>query len=365
MKVLLVSTVKLTRNGVTSVIAQYHRALSKCVLFDLVSVETATDELKNEIDVNKGRVFLLKTRRKNPVKYFFQIVKICKEGKYDIIHIHGNSYTMAIELLAAYLCKIPVRIAHGHASACKYGRLSRLMSTLFFKLCNCNLACSQKAGDFLYKGEEFTIIANAFDTEQYRFDRYKREQARNIFNVKENTTVIGYVAVFAPVKNHVFLVDVFCDYLKYCSDSLLVLIGTGVEIERIKAYTKKVGVYEKVLFLGERGDVDVLLNGFDFVLFPSLSEGLGISILEAEANGIPIIANKNGISKTVKVNENFRFLPVDNPIDWVECLKKMPKERDSEGDKHVSDAGFDIGKQAGLLYKLYEEQYEKYRLQNL
>ena len=90
-------------------------------------------------------------------------------------------------------------------------------------------------------------------------------------------------------KNHEFLVKCFADFAKTNDDVVLVLIGNGELQEKIKAMAKEYGIETKVKFLGLREDIPQLLQAMDLFLFPSLFEGLPVTLVEAQAAGLPCV----------------------------------------------------------------------------
>lgn len=351
MKVLAVCTVRLMKNGISTVISQYYEYLKDRTDFDIVCLNEADPDTVQRIESSGGKVFVLRERRQRPVSYVRALARICRDGGYDIVHIHGNSSSVLLELLAAR--RAGARIVHAHAATSAHPLLNRLLRPAVSLLADRRLACSDRAGRFLYGGRRFTVLPNAFDTESFEFDAQKRADYRKALSLRDDDFVVGCVAVFSEVKNHTFLIDTFCEYCRYNSSARLLLAGDGRLYQEIRKYALSKPFGDKIIFLGVRNDVSGLLNCFDQVLFPSKSEGLGISLLEAQANGLPVIANKEGISEAVKINPNFLFLPADDPRRWALQLFRHPGKRISGGAENVRRAGYDINCQGEKLYRVY------------
>ncbi len=354
MRILVLSTVRMKHNGIATVILQYYNQLKNVVHFDFVCLNEIADDIRDELESSGSKVYVLKGRNKTPIKYINSIKKICKKNKYDIAHIHGNSETMAFELLGCYLGGIKNRIVHVHATNPTHKTLARFLRPCFLCLYNYAFACSKATGDYLYKKKKYNVLPNAFKVDDFSYSKEYREKCRNELNINDDTNVIGYIAVMNKNKNHLFLLDVFKEYLGINNNAILLLIGTGSEFDHISNYAKHLEIDSKVIMLGERSDVNVWINAIDYIVFPSLSEGFGISLLEAEANGIPIIANQNGIIKAVKLNNNFIFSPLDDHKQWAKTLESLPRTRDPNGCINVKNAGYDIKEQAIRLYKFYQ-----------
>lgn len=352
-RVLIVNTVPYMKNGISSVIFQYYAGLasSKCQ-FDFVGINDIPLNERKKIESNDGKIFVLPMRNRNPLKYIIGLMKICKSGGYDVIHAHGNSSTLLFEMLAAYLGGVTCRVAHGHSVSCNNHALDRLLKPFFLRSYTVALSCSTEAGKFLFRNRPFTVCVNAFDVESFCFSEESREKSRSEFGLNDKC-VIGYVATLSQSKNHIFLLDVFMRYKAINDRAVLLLVGEGPYRERIEEEIQKRNLSESVLLLGERNDIPNLINAFDLVAFPSKFEGLGIALLEAQANGLGVIASKDVIPERVKVNDNFAFVSLDEPEKWLEKMVSMDIRRDKRGCENIKKAGFDIAYQADVLLEIY------------
>ena len=136
----------------------------------------------------------------------------------------------------------------------------------------------------------------------------------------ENNFVIGNVGRLHFQKNQTFILDIFKEFLKKCNNAKLVLVGEGKDEIKLKQKASLLGIENKCLFVGKQNNVEQWLSAFDIFLFPSLFEGLPISLLEAQANGIPILTSSN-ISKEVKINDNCIYYSLkESSINWANKL---------------------------------------------
>ena len=196
---------------------------------------------------------------------------------------------------------------------------SRVIGDFFF-------ACSSIAGKkafgrrFLKKG---FIINNAFEQEKFSFNADKRKEIRTSLGIDEKT-VIGHVGNMTPPKNHMFLLDVFCEYLKYNSDSVLLLVGTGYLKKEIIKKSNELGFGDRVIMIGLVDNVQDYLSAMDFFVFPSRFEGLGIAFVEAQINGLKCIVSKN-VPQEANINgKNNAFLSIKrSPKIWAKKLDEL------------------------------------------
>lgn len=355
MKILVVNTVPYKKNGITRVIESYYQQMQMPEFeMDFAGITDVTPEIKSEIQIRGGKSFVLSERNRNPLKYIFHLVKICKAGRYDILDIHGNSSSMIIEMIAGILAGIHNRIAHGHSVHSNNMFLHRLLRPILNCTCTYRIACTEAAGNFLFGRKEFCVFKNPIDVSKFAYSQEDRVFYRKALDI-ENDLVFGYVATLTESKNHLFLIQVIKELIVRQPNIKVVLVGKGNEEESIRKAAKEYAVEARVIFLGERSDVSRLMNAFDFVLFPSKFEGLGISAIEAQANGLPVLAASDGIDKSIKINPNFHFLPLGNAKQWAQEVMKMSWARYEDGNQAVFAAGYDIASQAESIRDIYRK----------
>ena len=121
-----------------------------------------------------------------------------------------------------------------------------------------------------------------------------KKTIRNKLGIKSNSRVIGHVGRFSEQKNHPFIIDVFSEILKIDSSIRLLLIGDGENLLDIKKLALRKDIEDKIIFTGLRHDIaELMLGAMDIFLVPSLWEGLGLVIIEAQAAGLPCILSDN------------------------------------------------------------------------
>ena len=150
--------------------------------------------------------------------------------------------------------------------------------------------------------------------------------------------------------------NLFAEYIKKDSNSVLVLIGDGELKEQIKKQSIKLSIEDKLEMLGNRNDVSQLLNACDCFLLPSLFEGLPVVAIESQANGLPIIM-ADTITKECKISNIATYLPLSPVGDWIEAIHKLtntPQNREIY-NKIIAEADYDIETEASKLLKKYQE----------
>lgn len=289
------------------------------------------------------------------LKHFFN-----EHKEYKVIHSHLNALSTLV-LYYAKKAKIPVRIAHSHNiylhGSPKYAMRITSRFLLRFQYTHA-FACSKQAGQWLFGlNRDFKIIRNAPDLEKFAFNQVKRIKSKEALGLKGGL-VVGHVGNFRPQKNHDFLIDVFSEIHKQNPDSHLLLVGTGTLEKKILEKAENMGLVPHVSFLGTRTDVNDLYQAMDIFLFPSIWEGFGMVIIEAQASGLPCVVS-TAISEEAFATDSIIALSLDKPKDmWASTVLDMAKIPRRNLAPQLVQAGFDIHEITAELQDFYLAMYE-------
>lgn len=211
----------------------------------------------------------------------------------------------------------------------------------------------------MFGGNAYTVLNNAIDAEKYRYDCQIRNQVRDELKISKSDFVIGHVGRFNPQKNHPFLIDVFKSVHDKNRNSKLLLVGTGNGQRNIREKVDGLGLSDSVFFLGNRGDVNRILQAIDVFLFPSLYEGLPLSIIEAQAAGLPCIIS-DSVPSECRVTDLAESLDLNLPIDeWANVvLEKQGTIRKNTIDD-IKKSGFDVKQNVVKLEEFYLNSVEE------
>lgn len=280
---------------------------------------------------------------------------------YDIVHMHSSSKNYMV-LKKAKKYGIKTRIAHSHNIDFQTSNIIKKFIGNLFKI---NLkkyatdyyACSKLAGEWLFgkkivKSDNFKIINNAIDCTKFKYNEQVRKQIRDELKINENELVLGNVGRFSEQKNHEFLIDLFMKVYSEKKNSKLLLIGTGEKEEQIKEKVKKLNIENSVIFVGFSKKVSDYMNAMDIFVFPSKFEGLGIVLIEAQANGLHCLASEGVIPNEAKVTNLLEFINLNNIENWKERILNMPLERKNV-QFEIENHGYSINKMVKKLEQLY------------
>lgn len=290
-------------------------------------------------------------------RWWNQFLSTHKE--YKILHGHINS-SAAIYLSIAKKYGLHT-IVHSHATRIterSFRSFIFLVSSFPVRyFADSFMACSLQAGiDRFGKGvvnsDRFMFLPNGIDCKKYSYSEDVRSRIRQNYNLKENDFVIGHIGRFTYAKNHSFLLDVFYEYQKN-NNAILMLLGTGELENEIKAKIETLGIENKVLMIGVKPNVYEYLQAMDCFVFPSLFEGLGIALVEAQAAGLPCIVSK-AIQKEADIGANLLcYLDLGDIALWVECIKNSRTIERRDTSKMVQKAGFSIEHSSKMLSNMY------------
>ena len=298
------------------------------------------------------------------VKRILFLRKFFKQTKntYDVAHINATSQGAGlISYMAKKYGKIKKVIFHSHMGGNdnKPSIVDKIGSKMMFKNTDKFVSCSDDAGVFMFGKEfcenhEFEVLNNSVDTQKFDFYPEKRKQMRKELNLSNKDFAIIHVGRFAPQKNHKKLISIFDAYLKINPNAKLFLIGDGDLLNETKEQVKSLNIESKVIFLGLINNVQDYLQAADLFLFPSVHEGLGIVLVEAQCSGLPVVAS-NTVPKLASLCDDiFKFVNLDaDDVVWANEIKSFEKVKRISKKENLKNLGFDKITAAEIVEKIY------------
>lgn len=281
--------------------------------------------------------------------------KVIKENQYEIVHIHQNSASIAMDAIVAKSCGVKTIIGHSHNTSCNVLWQHYLFKPVVNRVLSHRFACSTEAGEWVFgKRQGVVVCNNAIDVEKYHYHTAIRDQYRKILGV-DNAYVIGYVGRLHEQKNLFRFLDICASAKKKKQNISVVLVGEGPLENALRAYAEQLGIEEETCFLGRRDDVASIMMAFDVFLFPSSYEGLGLVAVEAQASGLScVVSDKvpapNLTGHEVKLDLN------ENDDIWSDTVIQIESLLDrEEAGKYITAGGYDIRAEAKKLQQFYME----------
>ena len=225
------------------------------------------------------------------------------------------------------------------------------------------MCCSEHAGRWLFGDKEYDkgnvyLLNNAIDIEKFKYDERLRANKREELGIDDDTLVIGHIGRFVEQKNHRFLIDIFNEIHQKNKNSILLLVGQGPLMKEIKEKVEKLNLSRCVKFLGQRNDANQLYNAMDVFLFLSLYEGLGMVLIEAQANGLPCLASSE-VPQTAKITNIIDFIDLKEDKNiWVEKILNTHSSRRLDFFQKAVNGKYDIHCEAKKLEDKYLEFYK-------
>lgn len=355
------------RGGAETMVMNYYRHIDRTkVQFDFLVHREQRGAYDDEIERMGGRIYRMCpvypqnfSRYKRDLRTFFRA-----HPEYKIIHSHMSELGY-FAFREAERQGVPVRICHAHNAP--HGFDAKMIIRTYFKkrmmpYLTHLFMCGEESGKWLY-GEKnktrFIMLNNAIDAAVYSFDASKREKMRSQLGLADEL-VIGHVGRFNPQKNHPFLLNIFAALLKKEPNAVLLLVGGGADMPKIQAKAQELGIAERVRFLGVRSDVADLMQAMDVFVFPSLYEGLPVTMVEAQASGLPCIISDKVPPECILTDGLVNIMPLSaNPEAWAEKILSMRAVPRTDRHEEIAAHGFDITTEAVKLQEFYIKSVEK------
>ena len=302
----------------------------------------------------------------NRAKVRLDIQTILKKKKYDVLHVNSSAVGFtSLVLTEGARFEVPVRISHSHG---------KNINSIFKRIClwpykkyNKHLAtkyasCSIDAGEYLFgkgiqKNPRWHFVPNTIDVRKFAYNFTNRKKRRCELGLRDETVLLGAVGMLTQIKNHQFMVEIVKTLKEQGEDVKLLIIGEGEERENLEKLISSYGLKDDVILYGVTHDVNEWLSAFDFYMMTSLTEGLPISAVEAQANGL-ICLLSDRIPNDVDITLSVYHLPIDQGVDsWVKMIKDTKRktgEERAEGEKNIVDSGFDNASAVQTIEKLYD-----------
>ena len=292
---------------------EYHKNFdNKNIIFDYVLRKGGEDfKFKSEID-NRSKLYYLTPIQSNWFKFIKELRNILKSNGYKYVHLH-LSYANIFGIIASMGSGVKI-ISHNHSTYKPKNFILSFLRILILKpiinlFSDQTLACSIQAGNEMFY--KYKVIPNSINYEKFSFSQDHRDKIRTQFNISDDTFLIGHVGHFMLIKNH----DFFINLLKEINPNLkikilLVGIDLGTKLDFIKK-AKNNNLFDYFIIHDYSNKINEFYSAFDIFILPSFKEGLPLSLLEAQVNGLKCFYS-NTITSEVKISEETKSFDINN-----------------------------------------------------
>ncbi len=349
--------------GVESTMMNYYRHVDRSrVQFDFFVENESKLINREEIEAMGGRVVIIPPYKKVG-KFMKTLTRLFREGGYDVVHSNLNALS-GFPLRAAKRAGIRYRVLHNHSTSGKGEFLKNMVKALLRpsakRWATHYCACSELAAEWMYGKKKVAqgkiqIWHNAVDLERFAFSPARREEIRAAYGW-EGKHIIGHIGRFIHQKNHAFLLDIFSALHKMDPTAHLVLLGQGDLKQMIEDKIRALGLEDAVTLVGTVTNVPDFYSAMDAFLLPSFYEGLPVSGVEAQAEGLPCIFSDAVTAESVLLDTTRVLSLRDSAETWASELLKMvttPVDRVSPAGREKLEEKFDskiTGKEMTAYY---------------
>lgn len=360
--------------GIETMIMNLYRHIDReQVQFDFLAHYGREAAYNEEIRALGGRIYEMPALKDEKHVYYWRLFSYIKalhkffreHSEYKVIHGHMTN-TAAIYMPIAKKYGVTCRISHSHNTHAKSGLLgitTNFLQKPIYKYATDFFACSEGAKHWFYPKKllmsgKVQLLANAVDAKKYRFNPERRECLRKELGL-DGKLVVTCVARFRPEKNQGFLLDVLQEMRKQQENVVFVFAGEGPCEEEVKQKAKMYHLEEYTRFLGMRNDIQDVLSASDVFVLPSLWEGLPVTVIEAQANGLHCVVAE-GLTEEMNVLGTVEYVSLQNTPDvWANMLCQAASSPRRDTYKEIKDAGYDINTTAPWLQDFYlKKHYE-------
>ena len=299
----------------------------------------------------------------NVIKYKKSIYNFFSQHRGEFVAVHGHVGSCAHIYLKLAKDAGIYTIAHSHSTKPTAITLKNILYRWFtFKvrrIADYFFGCSRASGCYRFgekivSGSNFSVLNNAIEVDKYTFDTTIRENVRKEYQLNDRL-VIGNVGRFCIAKNHQYLLDIFNLIAQKLPDARLLLVGDGALRKEIENKADALGIRDKIIMTGVCSNVNELLQAMDCFVFPSLYEGLPVTVIEAQAAGLQCFISEN-ITNEVCISGNVEQIPINvSPQVWADTVIGYFDSKMSRNDvsSEIANAGYDIKTTAAWLTKFY------------
>jgi glycosyltransferase involved in cell wall biosynthesis len=325
------------------------------------------DPLKQVFENQSIRIRYLRRKKLDPF-VLFDFIKIIRDEKIQLIHLHGYG-SQIFGRLAGIITGVPT-IIHGHGIDYFPSWYQGMLDRFLAKFTAQAIAVSESVKEDYVRRRKIhagkvIVMPNGIPLEEFKpLPRTKYREIKNRFGLEPDHSVVGTVTRLREEKGNRYLLEAAVEVLKVLPKTYFLLVGGGPLLAELKCLASQLRVEQKVIFAGFCQNIPAVLSIFDVKVMASLNEGLPLALLEAMAVGKPIVAtNIGGIREILRDGETGLLVPPRNPqamADKIIYLLQHEEER-----ARLGSAAYQESRKYGLdtylkdLERVYEEASAK------
>lgn len=285
----------------------------------------------------------------------------CQHAEFSTVHGHMAT-TALFYLAAAERAGIKNRIIHAHEDSylkTPRGALRMMLIKQAWRHASLLLACSESSGHYYFGNRTFQIRANAIDTTKFTFDYTKREKLRSTLDIGEGTFVLGHIGRFSQQKNHAFLIQILREVVRTVPNTVLIMVGKGETQSRIRSLVRKLDLTRNVRFINPTNSPEKFYAAMDVFVLPSFYEGLPLTGVEAQCNGLQCLFSDTVTSEVSLIDGASHFMSLRTGAEaWARKIAEL--NNSSTPARHdasvmIGCKGYDARLNAHLMQSFYQK----------
>lgn len=360
----------MNRGGAETMIMNLYRHIDRSkVQFDFVENSREPAAFDEEILSLGGRIYRCPHYNgKNHftyVKWWNDFFK-AHPKEYPIVHGHlGSTASIYLSVAKKYGA---YAIAHSHSSGTDHSlhaKLYQIMSYNTRNVADYFFACSEVAGKDRFgskvtSGSHYAVLNNAIDVNRFSYNPSVRNAVRDELGIGQIQLVVGHIGRYTKEKNHEFILKIFSELKKMDSNARLLMVGDGKLRTHIMQMAEQASLSSDVIFTGVRSDVERLVQAMDVFVLPSLYEGLPVTMVEAQAAGLPCIISDKVPPECILTEGLVDIMTLSaSPEAWAEKILAKRAIPRTDRRAEIAAHGFDITTEAVKLQEFYLKAYEQ------
>lgn len=289
------------------------------------------------------------------LRYALRLYKFLKAGHFDVFHANMDLFN-GINMFVAWLAKVPVRVCHSHNSQSQYEQQSgkhlavkiyrSIMRRLLWRFSTARCGCSAQAMEYLFckkwrADKSSQVVYNGIDLARFRLSGSE---------IRRSQKKIITVGRISAQKNPHFIVRIMAALHAIDSTYTLDWVGNGELKDEIQEEIHRLGLEQNITMLGAQKNIPELLNSASIFLFPSIFEGLGIALIEAQAAGLSCLVSDRVPNEVDAGKCHFMSIDID-PKCWAEKIILLSNDKNEIDSTKLSR--FDVKNMVCQMEKIY------------
>lgn len=331
---------------------------------DYIVFGDETGEYEEELLEKGCNIYHLPEPSSNYANYLKELYGLIKSNGYQVVHSH-TMFNSGWAMLVSKICGVPIRISHSHSVDKQpdktliqklYERIMQLIIVIFSTH---YVGCGVKAGEILFGKNRYhkkgVTVLNGIDTKKFAYNEASREEIRKKLELSD-AFVIGHMGHLATVKNQSFLISLMPEILKKNKNTKLLLLGEGEDRQKLEKQITELDLSSNVIMTGNVTDAYKHLSAMDVFVFPSLYEGMPLSVIEVQTNGLPCVMS-DSVPRDVVLTDLIKRLSLKDSLDvWIDAILASERNDPHKYEGKINNAGLDSQKMVDKILSLYCEK---------